>query len=129
MKSLRCASMAALLLFAHGCSLAAKGYTDVTITASHEGAELVVDGEPVGKAPQHLRLSNRHSHTVIARCGNSAGSGAFGKRLSGAGIADIVGAATFLLPAVGLASAGAYTLEPTTLSIAIPDASQCAAAE
>lgn len=114
-----------VLLFGQGCSLAASGHSNVTVMASHPGADIFVDGNLVGKTPQQMRLANGHDHSVMATCGNSSGTGQFDKKLSGTGVADIIGGLLLLVPFVGLASDGAYTLEPKTLTVAIPDASGC----
>ena len=109
----------------YGCSLAAPKSTDVAILASDPNADIYVDGNLIGKSPQQVPLSNGKSHSVMAKCGDSAGTGSFNKKLSGTGVADIIGGVLILVPFIGLASDGAYTLEPQTLSVAIPDATQC----
>jgi hypothetical protein len=114
-----------LMFVGQGCSLANSGQTNVTLMASHPGADIYVDGNLVGKSPQQISLNSGNEHSVMAKCGDSAGTGRLDRKLSGTGIADIIGGLLILVPFVGLASDGAYTLEPKTLTVAIPDSSGC----
>ncbi|MCC7259358.1 MAG: hypothetical protein IT486_13410 [Gammaproteobacteria bacterium] len=109
-----------------GCSLGAARSEAINIIPSHPGAEVYVDGNLIGKGTQTPTLSRGQAHSVMVKCGDSAGTGMIDRKISGTGIADIVGGLIILLPFFGLMSDGAYDLVPNTLTVAVPNSSGCA---
>ena len=108
-----------------GCSLGAPVTKSINIVPSAANADVYVDGNLVGTGPQTVDMATGHAHSVMAQCGDSAGTGTVSRRLSGYGIADIIGGLIFLVPFIGLTADGAWTLDPETLNVAVPDSSGC----
>jgi hypothetical protein len=48
-------------------------------------------GCAIGKSPRQIALDSGNEHSVMAKCGESAGTGRLDKKFSGTGIADIIG--------------------------------------
>ena len=111
--------------FMCSCSLFATSTQPITIIPSHENAEVYVDGNLKGKGVQTVFLHKRRSHSIMAKCGGSAGTGSVTRHLSTTGILDIIGGVLFLAPLLGLIAPGAWELSPTTISVPIPNASAC----
>ena len=111
----------------NGCSLGAATSETINIIPSNPGGEIYVDGNLVGKGNQAVNLSRGQAHSVMVKCGDSAGTGMIDRKLSGTGIADIIGGLFLLVPFIGLTSDGSHDLEPNTLTVAVPDSSKCGA--
>ena len=92
---------------------------------SHANAEVYVDGNLRGTGPQTVELSKKRTHSVMAKCGSSAGAASIGRNFSTTGILDLIGGILLLIPLIGLTAPGAFELSPTTVSVPIPDASAC----
>jgi hypothetical protein len=92
---------------------------------SHPNGEIYVDGNLKGKGAQTVELHKRKSHSIMAKCGGSAGAASVERHLSTTGILDIIGGVLFLVPFIGLIAPGAWELSPTAVSVPIPDASAC----
>jgi len=114
-----------LLLLSSACSLFAPPSQSINIVPSNPNASVFVDGNLVGKGPQSVRLSKSDTHSVMAKCGNSAGTGMVDRELSTTGILDIIGGCLLLVPFIGLVAPGSHELSPSTLSVGIPDESSC----
>lgn len=114
-----------LAVFSTSCSLAGSSTQSITIVPSHPNAQIFVDGNPSGTGVQSIELSRKRSHSVLAKCRNSAGSATIYRELSTTGVLDIVGGVLIILPFIGLFAPGAYALSPDTVSVAIPDDSGC----
>lgn len=114
---------ATMLLFS--CSLAAPSTQPINIMPSHPGAEVYVDGSLRGSGAQTVELSKKNTHSVMAKCGGSAGVAAIDRNLSTTGILDLIGGFLILIPFIGLVSPGAWELSPTSISVPVPDATAC----
>ena len=55
--------MLLLVLCLAGCA----AYQNVAIESVPPGAEIYLDGKPVGPTPQNLRVSREHDHTVYLK--------------------------------------------------------------
>lgn len=95
------------------------------IVPSHSNAEVYVDGNLRGTGPQTVELSKKRTHSVMAKCGNSAGTASIDRILSTTGLLDIIGGLLILIPFIGLTAAGAWELSPTTVSVPVPDSDGC----
>ncbi len=115
----------AAVLSLTACSLAAPTTKSIEIIPSAPGAEVFVDGNLVGTGTQTVELSTGKAHSVMAKCGRSAGTETINRRLSGSGVADIVGGLLILVPFLGLTADGAWTLSPETVNVGVPDSSDC----
>jgi hypothetical protein len=108
-----------------GCSFSAPQTKTIQIIPSTQNADVFVDGNLIGTGTQSVDLSTGKAHSVMAKCGESAATGLISRRLSGYGVADIIGGLLILVPFLGLTSDGAYTLTPDTLNVALTDSSGC----
>ena len=95
--------------FMCSCSLFATSTQPITIIPSHENGEVYVDGNLKGKGVQTVFLHKRRSHSIMAKCGGSAGTGSVTRHLSTTGILDIIGGVLFLAPFLGR---GRATIDP-----------------
>ena len=107
------------------CSLVAPSRQSINIIPSAQQAKVYVDGNLIGDGPQTVSMSKSTEHSVMAKCGYSAGTALVSRSMSMTGILDLIGGFLFLIPFIGLVSPGAWKLDPTTVSIAIPDDSAC----
>jgi hypothetical protein len=114
--------LVASLLSTTSCSLFSPSSQNVNILPSHPAAQVYVDGNLVGTGPQSVRLKKSSSHSVLVKCGTSAGTGVIDRELSTTGILDIIGGFIIIIPFFGLLAPGSHSLSPDTLSVAIPDA-------
>jgi hypothetical protein len=105
-----------------GCSLFASSMQSVAITASDPNAYIFVDGEPVGKGSAAVNLKRNNSHAVMAKVGDRAGSATIGTCISTTGVLDIIGGVFLLVPFIGLAGPGFWSLDPTTVHVVLPPA-------
>lgn len=103
-----------------GCSLFVSGTQSVAISATDPTAEIFVDGQPAGKTPITTSLKRNKSHAVIARAGDRTGTAVIDTEISTTGVLDIVGGVLILIPLIGLAGPGFWSLDPTTLVVYVP---------
>ncbi|MEZ4331497.1 MAG: hypothetical protein R3F35_07070 [Myxococcota bacterium] len=115
----------AVALATVSCSLAGPSTQPITIVPSNPNAQILVDGVPRGKGVQSVDLSRKNAHSVLAKCKGSSGVATIYRELSTTGILDIIGGVIILIPFIGLFAPGAYALSPETVSVAIPDETQC----
>ena len=97
------------------CSLLVKGKQPVTITASEKDAEIRADGVYLGQGQATVQLSKGESHAIT-----DTACAAIDYSISTTGILDAVGGCLLLLPAVGLASDGAWKLDATHIYLKMP---------
>lgn len=125
MKKLLASLLVPLTALVCSCSLASSSTQSIVIMPSHASAEVYVDGNLRGTGPQTVELSKKRNHSVMAKCGNSAGAASIERNLSTTGLLDIIGGFLILLPFIGLTAAGAWELSPTTVSVPVPDSGGC----
>jgi hypothetical protein len=118
-------SVSLCLLGQTACSLLSPSTQNIVIQPMPGDAELYVDGAPVGRGTQSVRMSKKQSHTVIAKCGRSSGVASVDRSISITGILDVVGGILFYVPFIGVLAPGFWTLDPPTVAIAVPDGSAC----
>ena len=113
--------MAALVLLAtNGCSLFAPKSEDVSINSEPQGAQVLVNNTHRGTTPCSVSLPCKGDATIVVRKdGYKSEVYHVGYSLGTCGILDIVGTVLFLVPAVGLFSAGAYTLDEHTINVSL----------
>src|SRR5438046_2870484 len=104
--------LVASLALLPGCSLVVWSRQSLTVTASDPRAELYVDGQYVGRGMGATSVRRDEDHAVVARLGDRTASASVGTKISGPGIADIVGCAMILVPCVGLLGPGFWRLDP-----------------
>jgi len=96
----------------------------ITITTSVTGAPVYIDNKAVGVSPIKIKLDRNKTYAVSATWNGKTGVAAIGKKISGAGVMDIVGGVLFLVPFVGCASPGFWDLDPKSVGIQIPGEGQ-----
>lgn len=115
-----CRAVALLAIGASGCSLFGSRTQMVTISSEPEGARVTVNGEGAGETP--LRLSVSRSEDLLVEVRKPGYETAFRsshRKLSGLGIADVVGGSVWLLPLIGLFSSAAWEHDPSTFAITL----------
>ena len=110
---------------ATSCSFSQPPIQNIALQPSHPNAEVFVDGAPVGHGPTTVQMSKRTAHTVMAKCGRSAGMAQVDRSISTMGIVDLIAGAFFLVNWIGIFAPGFWRLEPPTVVVAIPDTSDC----
>ena len=114
-----------LVLSTNGCSLFAPKSETVTINSEPQGAEVLVNNSRQGTTPCNVSLNCKHDATIVVRKqGYESQVFHINSHLGTCGIMDIVGTALFLFPAVGLFSAGAYTLDQHNIYAPMSKASE-----
>ena len=116
---LGCVRTLALLGFG-SCSLLVPTTQSVAVTSSEAEAEIYVDGNFVGKGAATVDLRRNKSHTFMAKFDGRTGMASVGNSVSVTGVLDIVGGVLFLVPFVGLAGAGFYSLDSTEILVVLP---------
>lgn len=116
----------ACLLPLSGCSLMVSSQQAVAITASDPSAEIIVDGNHVGTGSASVMLQRDRAHTVVARLGDRSGATSIGTKISTTGVLDIIGGVFFLIPLIGLAGPGFWSLDPESVAVSIPPTVQSA---
>lgn len=105
-----------------GCSLMVPSQQAVAITASEPDAQIIVDGNHVGTGSASVMLQRNRAHTVVARLGDRSGATSIGTKISTTGVLDIIGGILFLVPLIGLAGPGFWSLDPDSVAVSIPPA-------
>lgn len=108
--------MAVSLLYpATGCSLFAPRTETVLIDSEPQGAQVMIPGRRL-TTPATITVPCDRALTIIVKMDGFHTQAQHVRRTLGkCGILDVVGAALFIVPAVGLISPGAYTLEQHTV--------------
>lgn len=95
-----------------GCSTLASKTQQFSVTATPEDASIIINGQMMGKGHAVAQVKRDSSVSVMVRKkGCESMHRAIGHSINGLGILDGVGTLFLLVPAFGLASAGAYSLD------------------
>ena len=112
--------LVAAILITPGCSLFVPKQQSVSIRANDPSAKIFVDNTEVGTGSTSVMLDRTKSHTVVAKSASGrSGAVAIQRKISGYGIADIVGGVFLLVPLLGLLGPGFWELEPTDVNVII----------
>jgi hypothetical protein len=115
-----CALVSPALILSTGCSAFQSSHQRVTIVPSPADARVYVNGEERGTGTVSVMLPRDESHSVMAKRGNRTGTATVHKKISGTGIADIVGTVIFIVPVIGVFTPGFWTLDPKTVTVVVP---------
>jgi hypothetical protein len=99
------------LLLVSGCSLFAPHTQPVLISTNEPEAEITVDGAKLGKGAVTVELQRNKTHAVMAKHGDRTAFATIGKSVSTTGYLDILGGIFFLIPFIGLAAPGFWSLD------------------
>lgn len=102
------------------CSIFQSANQQLTVVPSEEQAEIYINGKSVGTGTTTVKLKRGKDYSVMAKLGDRAATEKVGRKISGTGVADIVGGILFLFPFIGVFSPGFWDLNPQQLSIALP---------
>ena len=99
-----------------GCSTLASKTQQFSVTATPEDASIIINGQLRGKGHAVAEVKRDSSVSVmVSKKGCQPMHRAIGHSINGLGILDGIGTLILLVPAFGLASAGAYSLDEDTL--------------
>jgi hypothetical protein len=108
-----------LLLSTNGCSLFAPKTENIAVNTVPAGAEVYVNNDFKGTTPCNVPMSCKGGEIMVKKAGYDTQLYRVGRHLGTCGIVDIVGTVMFLVPAIGLFSAGAYTLDEHTVNVSM----------
>jgi len=113
-------ALCVLLISTSGCSFLVDGTQSVNITTTQAEAEIFVDGQLVGRGTARVDLAKDDSHLVVAKLGGQSAQKPITKSISLVGVLDIAGGIFFLVPFIGIAAPGFWTLRPTQVNLTVP---------
>jgi hypothetical protein len=113
-----------LLLTTNGCSFFAPKTEEVAVNAVPAGAEVYVNNNFKGTTPCSVPMSCKGGEIMVKKAGYNPQLYKVGRHLGTCGVMDIVGTVLFLVPAVGLFSAGAYTLDEHNVNVTLTKQSE-----
>ena len=103
-----------------GCSIFAPKTQMIGLYSTPEGARVSVDGKYVGVTPTSYHVSRGDDHIVeFSKTGYQTVFRTARSTLSNMGMVDVIGGACILLPFIGLASDGAYKMEPGAFAVTL----------
>ena len=108
-----------VLLTTNGCSFFAPKTEEVAVNTVPAGAEVYVNNSLKGTAPCSVPVSCKGGEILIKKAGYDPQIHKVGRHLGTCGVMDIVGTVIFLVPAIGLFSPGAYTLDEHTINVSL----------
>lgn len=110
-----CALLAAIMV--SGCSLFGPRTQVISIGSDPEGARVNVNGMPAGETPARMQVSRSEDLLVqVSKAGYETAFRGSHRKLSGLGIADVVGGSVWLVPLLGLLSSAAWEHDPATFA-------------
>ncbi|NOU11017.1 MAG: PEGA domain-containing protein [Nitrospira sp.] len=106
-----------------GCSFFGGSSQNFTVSSSPTGATVRINGQQIGVTPLQYQVSRRGELLVeVEKPGYKSQFRQTSKKLSGLGIADVVGGSVILLPLIGLVSPGAWEQDPSGMGFSLdPD--------
>ena len=105
---------------ATGCSLFGPRGQTLTVSTDPPGAQVFINGSPVGEAPLRHRVRRGEDVLVeVRKRGYQTAYHTTRRTLSALGIVDVVGGAVILVPFVGLLSGAAWKHDPAVVGITL----------
>ena len=105
------------LIFLTGCSVFRSDTQTLNITCSEKGTLLRVNGNRYPCPTKIDVLRNKAVQVEAEKKGFESYSRLIDHHLNGTGKLDVVGAAVFVVPAIGILGAGAWDLDQTDLYV------------
>lgn len=101
-----------------GCSAFQQNTQVLTIKTSAESASIYINGNAVGTSPVSLYAKRDRSYSITARKnGYEPATLTIGHHFNETGALDVIGTFLFLVPVLGIASPGAWSLDETDVTI------------
>ena len=113
------ATMVAFSFAVSGCSAFVPRTQTVSAVCSEPDANLQINGQVYQGKAQFEAKKNKTVSIMCTKTGYFPAQKTIDHSLSGTGVADIIGTAFFLLPGIGLFTAGAWKLDETDVSVAM----------
>lgn len=111
------ATMVALSLTVSGCSAFVPKTQTVSAVCSEPDANLQINGQVYQGKAQFEAKKNKTVAIMCTKTGYFPAQRTIDHSLSGTGVADAIGTALFLLPGLGLFTAGAWKLDETDVNL------------
>ncbi len=106
------------LFLVSGCSILGGIRTDLTVTASERDAQIFINGSYQGNGTIQTTVPrDENTSILVQKDGFYSAQRNIPTKLSKLGILDAIGGCVFLLPWIGLAFPGAWTLDETNVVI------------
>jgi hypothetical protein len=110
----------ALIVLLSGCSALASKTQQMSVTAYPDDATITINGQRFGEGHAVTEVKRDVSVTVSAsRKGCETSHRFVGYGINGLGILDGIGGLIFLVPAVGLATSGAYSIDEDNIHLTL----------
>lgn len=113
------ATIVALSFAVSGCSAFVPRTQTVSAVCSEPDATLQVNGQMYQGKAQVEAKRNKTVSIMCTKSGYFPAQKTIDHSLSGTGVADVIGTLFFLLPGIGLFTAGAWNLDETDVSLAM----------
>ena len=113
------AAIVASSIAVSGCSVFMPRTQTVSAVCSEPDATLQVNGQTYQGMAQVEAKKNKKVSIMCTKSGYFPAQRTIDYSLSGTGVADIIGTLFFLLPGIGLFTAGAWDLDETNVSVAM----------
>lgn len=111
--------MVAFSFAVSGCSAFVPRTQTVSAVCSEPDANLQINGQMYQGKAQFEAKKNKTVSIMCTKSGYFPAQRTIDHSLSGTGVADAIGTAFFLLPGIGLFTAGAWNLDETEVSLAM----------
>lgn len=115
----KCSRLLMILIYStalSGCSFFGGSSQNFTVSSNPTGATVRINGQPIGVTPLQHQVSRKGDLLVeVEKTGYKSQFRQTSRKLSGLGIADVIGGAVILLPLIGLVSPGAWEQDPSVI--------------
>ena len=110
-------------IYLTGCSFFGGLSQNFAVSSNPTGATVRINGQQIGVTPLQHEVSRRGDLLVeVEKTGYKSQFRQTSRKLSGLGIADVIGGAVILLPLIGLVSPGAWEQDPSVMGFSLdPD--------
>lgn len=104
-----------------GCSFFGPKTQVISVSSDPPAAEVIVNGERVGKTPLSTQVSRAESVLIeIRKPGYETQFRSTTRTISTLGVLDVIGGFLILVPFLGLLSPAAWSHEPTNFGVILP---------
>jgi hypothetical protein len=111
------------IIYLGGCSFFGGSSQNFAVSSNPTGATVRINGQQIGVTPLQYQVARRGDLLVeVEKTGYKSQFRQTSRKLSGLGIADVIGGAVILLPLIGLVSSGAWEQDPSAMGFSLdPD--------